>query len=115
MEAADLVGFRELKSKLLGVVVDDLNAVELQRDEALVPASKRSFGRLASSQSLCLIFCFLCGVLDACGIVSLVVEIVSCPSKDRGSAGIEKRVRTTFGRFSSISTVLLEERSASID
>lgn len=49
MEAADLVGFRELKSKLLGVVVDSLNALELQRDKALVPSSERSFGRLACS------------------------------------------------------------------
>ena len=41
METANLITLWQLESELLGVVVDVLNAIQLQADETLIKLNKR--------------------------------------------------------------------------
>lgn len=85
MQTADLIILWQRKSELLGVVVDVLNGLELQRDEALVTASEGlfagsplSFVLCLSHSGLCLGLCILRGILDFVGV--LVVIVISTAS-----------------------------------
>jgi hypothetical protein len=73
MQAANLVWFRQLKSEPLGIVIDGLNTVELERDEALLATSESRFGRS------------LRNILAA-------VVIVPSPSYKRGNSDIKQCV-----------------------
>lgn len=79
-----MIPLRQCEAKLLGVVVDVLDALKLQADEALVTSSERLLAKtslhlhLASSDSfLCLGLCIFRCTLGFRGIVSLAVVVVS--------------------------------------
>lgn len=92
MKAANLVRFRQLKAKFFGVVVDGLNAIELQGDEALVTTGKSSFSGLAAIPSLCFIRCFVYVIFDVRCTASPVIIVVSSACEECGNAGIKHSV-----------------------
>ena len=95
-QTADLIILGQCEAKLLGVVVDIFDALELQTDESLVSTLESRLGgdtlQLCFTRGdciLCLGFCVLRCSLDFCGIVTLAVVIVPSTSKQCSSSGIE--------------------------
>lgn len=85
LQAADLVGLRQCKAELLRIMIDVLNRLKLQRDEALVTTCESGlasgFRCLVVRSSYCsFYFCLcLCGyILDLIRV--LLVKIVSAAS-----------------------------------
>jgi hypothetical protein len=69
MQPANLIFLRKGETELLGIVIDSLDTIKLQVEEALVSASKGRFGILNSL--LCLCFSILCNALDLRSAISL--------------------------------------------
>jgi hypothetical protein len=106
-----LIGLWKLESELLCVVVDILNALQLQANEALITASEGFLGRSRSclaSQGLGFVFGFMSSILHFRGVVALVVEVVSCSSCSGYRSGdVDGVIVTTAGWLSGIATELL--------